>query len=881
MNRKIAVLFKDMVSDGRITVSHGKLAGMSASCGCETAGQEFCLCGDAPYRLEIEISDAMVGTGAYATLVSVKTECVGFSFFLRDVNAKHQIYIPQYDAAVTLAQDCRSYCDISADIENRCGKSILESIEAAPEESYEHCIDGIRKLESPTWLGTSRDFRIFEVGIRDYCAESWDTVSPRFFYINEKVPELGEANVEYCFMAGRGIGCEKNQTRRLEDGVLPILNVTGIDAEIRYNTRYFVTNEFSPLDAGHVRGTDMYAADAYGAGCMFTEKQQKRVDSVMDGELHREEETVMYIRIEVVNPCSVPRYSFVRIPDPLTFREYDDRGKYKFDLPRYDGKTGFGILANGKVFMAATLDGEPVPQEEMCVLIQPGEKIEYVFKLPHSPIGAERAAALIKNDYDLRFAECKAFWQGKLEGGAKISVPETRIDEMIRAGLLHIDIAYFGLEPDKPVVPIVGVYTAIGSESSPGEQFLDSMGKTRLAERALQYFVEKQHEDGFMQNFGGYMLETGFTLWSLGEHYRYGAGIEWAKSVAESVRKACEYTIRWREGNLDEKLRLKGYGMIDGKVADPNDPYHSFMLNSGAYAGFVGAADILEKIDPEASAKYRSLAIELKQDIRDSLVENMANSPVIPLGNGRWIPTVAPWTEYPGPLTLYAEGGNWYSHGTNTIRDILNVQYLILHGVIDPREQMAGFIADYFAEFLCSRNLAFSQPYYSPHCYNNLLRGEVKAFLSEFYNGFAALADRGTYSFWEHFFHASPHKLHEETWFLMRCRWMLYIEDGRDLKILPGVPRAWLQDGKAISVEGAKSHFGTLNCRVESRVGVGRIKASVSLEGGKMPEKLIVRIPHPCECTKAVSVSCGCYDAETETVTIEGFTGHVEFEVVF
>ena len=766
----------------------------------------------------------------------------------------------------------------SASLDRNTTRGTPARLAAAPEESYDHCLEGLRKLESPTWLGISRDIRIFEVGIRDYCAEIWDCVTPRLLYQFQKVAEMGESPVKYCFMAGRGIGCERNLSRRLEDGVLPIVNATSKDGDIVYRTRYFVTNESSPLDPSHVLGTDMYVADVHGVGHMLTPQQQERADRLREGELHRNEETVMYIRIEAVNTGCVPRYSFVRIPDPLSRREYSN---LQFVLPRYDGETGYGILSSGQVFMVATLNGKPVPQEEMCVLQQPGEKLEYVFKLPHSPISPERAAALAQNDYAARFAECKALWQGKLKQAARISVPETRIDEMIRAGLLHIDVAYFGREPDLPVVPIVGVYTAIGSESSPGMQFLDSMGMRQLAERALQFFVEKQHEDGFMQNFGGYMLETGFVLWSLGEHYRYGAGDEWAKSVAGSVKKACECTIKWRERSLGDHLKLKGYGMIDGKVADPNDPYHSYMLNSGAYAGFRGAADLLEKVDAQASAKYRTLAAEYRQNIRDSLMESLAASPVIPLGNGCWIPGVAPWTEYPGPLTLYAEGGKWYSHGTSTIRDILNVQYLILHGVVDPDEQAADFIANYFTEFLCQRNVAFSQPYYSPHVYNNLLRGEVKAFLSEFYNGFAALSDRGTYSFWEHFFHASPHKLHEETWFLMRCRWMLYLEDGCDLRLMPGVPRAWLQDGKRVSVDGVQSHFGRLSYQVQSLVGVNRIKVKVNLDGQRLPERLIVRIPHPCEGRKAVAVSCGRYDPAAETVTLEGFTGYQELEVVF
>ncbi|MEA4889525.1 MAG: hypothetical protein VB070_08710 [Clostridiaceae bacterium] len=878
MNQKIAILFQNPTAEGKILVYHGSLTGLNINPGKTGENGTFSSANRTSSRLTLTVGDVRNEAGAFATRIYVKTAEFGFSFFLRDVNRDFPIYIPQYGVVVTDADDRRSFDLVAGSIKTKGGQSELQKIAAAPEESFEHCIAGLRELQSPTWLGISRDIRIFEVGIRDYCAETWDCVSPKFFSIPEKSPELGDGPVKYCFMAGRGIGCEKNLERKLEDGVLPILNATSRDGDVVYQTRYFVTQEASPLDPEHVRGTDMYVADVHGAGHMLTPEQQKHTDLLLEQEIHRDEETVMYIRINVVNTGAVPRYSFVRIPDPLSFREY---AGYQFELPHYDGETGYGVLSNDKVFMIATLDGSPVPQEEMSVLILPGEQKTYLFKIPHAPISKARAEALAAQDAERRFAECKRFWQSKLIDAARISVPETRINDMIRAGLLHMDLAYFGLEPDKPVVPIVGVYTAIGSESSPGIQFLDAMNKCQLAERALQYFVEKQHDDGFIQNFGGYMLETGFALWSMGEHYRYGAGVKWAESVADCVKKACEYTIRWRESSLDESLRLKGYGMIDGKVADPNDLFHSFMLNSGAYAGFVAAADILEKVDPKASVKYRLIAETLKTDIRASLFESMAQSPVIPLGNGCWIPGCAPWTEYPGPLSLYAEGGKWYSHATSTIRDILGVQYLILHGVVNPHEQAADFIANYFAEFLCQRNVAFSQPYYSPHSYNNLCRGEVKAFLSEFYNGFAALADRNTYSFWEHFFHASPHKLHEETWFLMRCRWMLYLEDGQTLKLLPGVPRGWLKDGQSISAEGVRTCFGRLSFHVESQLAAGRIRVSVHMEGDHLPEKLLVRIPHPCEGARATAVSAGQYDEKTETVKVTPFKGDASFEVIF
>ncbi len=95
--------------------------------------------------------------------------------------------------------------------------------------------------------------------------------------------------------------------------------------------------------------------------------------------------------------------------------------------------------------------------------------------------------------------------------------------------------------------------------------------------------------------------------------------------------------------------------------------------------------------------------------------------------------------------------------------------------------------------------------------------GMVKPFLKTYYNTFSALADRETYTFWEHLYHASPHKTHEEAWFLMETRWMLYMEDGSTLRLLNTIPREWMEDGKTIELNDVQSYFGPLNRKSKVR----------------------------------------------------------------
>jgi len=174
----------------------------------------------------------------------------------------------------------------------------------------------------------------------------------------------------------------------------------------------------------------------------------------------------------------------------------------------------------------------------------------------------------------------------------------------------------------------------------------------------------------------------------------------------------------------------------------------------------------------------------------------------------------------------------------------------------------------------------FSQPYYSRHPIVHLRRGEVKPFLKAYYNTVASLADRQTYTFWEHYFGASPHKTHEEGWFLMDTRWMLYMEKGDTLELLGGVPRNYLESGKRIELKNVASYFGPVSLRVESRLDEGRIDATVECPADRRPKTVELRLPHPLG-RKRMWVKGGSYDPEKEMVRTALVGGRIEVSVGF
>ena len=827
--------------------------------------------------LLVSVYDARLQPGSFATIVTVRAE-QDFSFFLRDIRADYPVYIPEYQVAVTEGTDPRDYAQIVEAVTAKGRKSKIAQMESAPEETFQAAASHNRDMAVPIWLGLSRDIRMFEGRIHTLSdpGDPWDTIQPMYHHSPVFLPELEGAPVRYHYFAGRGVGCRREIHRRLEDGVLPILNVTVKDDEITYHQQMFVCPEISPLTREAVHGTHYLVADLYAkTPTARTPAQQQETDRYHEREIHQPEETVLFLQIRAENTSQAPKYAYLRIPQP----NVPLIAELAECVPQLE--KGLAFYDSGRVFMTATLNAEPAEDVEYAVLLAPGEHAVFEFRLPHTPISRERAEALMSVDYNQALTCCKAYWQQKLDQLAELSLPEKRIQEMMQAGFLHLDLICFGNEPEGPVAPTVGVYTPIGTESTPIIQYMESMGATNLARRAVTYFVKKQRPDGFMQNFSTYMSETGLGLWNIAQHYRYTKDRSWLRGVADHLVRGCDYIENWTKESMDESLRKRGYGMIFGKVADCAYPFHSFMLNATTYGGVKNCADVLNEIGDPNGARIAAFARTYLENIRQTLAESFAVAPLIPLADGSWCPAIAQWPQIAGPMCLFADGGKTFSHGM-MVECSENGGYDILYGTVAPDSAYGSFIVKMITELIALENTAFSQPYYSVHPYAHLLRGEVRSFLKEFYNNVCALADRETYTFWEHQYQESPHKTHEEAWFLMRCRWMLYLEDGQTLHFLPGVPRAWLEAGKTIRFARMRSPFGNLSLHLQSGISENRIDVTLQIDPleGMLPEKVTLRIPHPQE-KKATCVSEGLYDPDTETITLPSFQGQKNISVYF
>ncbi|MCQ2143184.1 MAG: hypothetical protein MJY56_03850 [Bacteroidales bacterium] len=818
------------------------------------------------------VSDALTASGPGATVVRVDAISGSFSFFLRDVPSESPIWIPEYGVVVLPGDDGRSYDEVVGAIEARGLVSKLDAIEAAPEMSFEEALSDARDMYCPIWLGIGRDMRKFEVieektSIEDF-AQTDKRVTPRRAFSTFTDPLASpERPLTYDYSFGRGMGPKECMKRSLEDNVLPIYHSETVDDELVYHTVSLVSFEKSELKMENIAGSDYMITDSYCPGRYFTPSQRTRLEEAFANAPVPDEEVVMYIHTTIENTASVPRYAFFKVPYAI------------FVGNKFDPETGMSYFPDGRVFCVSLIDGKPAANEEMTVLMKPGETIKVDYYLTHSPISRERAEVLAARSYDEVYAGCKAFWRTKLDSAAKIRVPEERIQDMIERGLLHFDLVTYGYEPDGALAANCGVYSPIGTESAPIIQYYESLGWLDQARRCLEYFLETQQEDGRIVNFFGYTIETGAVLWSVGEYYRYTHDVEWLREVKPALLKTCRYLMDWRAESMKPGNIGHGYGMVSGKVADPEDQFHQFMLNAYSWLGMDRMAEVFEAIGAAEAGEIRAVSDEWKGNILDAFRESLASSPVVPLTDGSWCPTCAPWAEMAQSRFFYQVPENYRSHGTFTTADcLLGPLHLMYAGLVAPDSVEGGMLLKYHRDLFFQGNSAFSQPYYSKHNTIQARLGMVKPFLDTYYNTVASHFDHETGTFWEHYFRLSPHKTHEEANFLMETRGMLWQEDGDTLYLFRVIPRAWMEDGKEIVLDGVRSYFGELSVRMTSKGG--RIEAEIDCSSEYKPGTVIIRMPHP-DGLKPASVSGGQYDAEKETVEIRDFNGHSTVSLIF
>jgi len=492
-------------------------------------------------------------------------------------------------------------------------------------------------------------------------------------------------------------------------------------------------------------------------------------------------------------------------------------------------------------------------------------------------IPAQRADLAARLDPARLRADTAAYWDAVLAPAMQVQTPDPFLNEVIRASQVRCLIAARNEAGGARIAPWIAAmsYGPLESEANAVIRGMDFMGHGEFARRSHDFFIHRYNTNGFLTT-GYTTFGTAWQLWTLGEHYQLHRDANWLSRVAPEILRVTDWIIR-----QTEKTRRPAAGpaspgaagnpeyglMPPGVMADWNSFACHFAMNAYYYAALREVGHAIADLPADRGGRRSAYLLDRAAELRANLLRayrwTQAQSPVLPLRDGTWIPHYPSQVHSPGKLADFFPGQD---AGRSWCYDVeLGAHQLIPTAVLDPRSREAGrmldhmedvqFLAEGWFDYPAAQNAldwfnlgGFSkvQPYYTRNCEVYALRDDVKPFLRSYCNALASLLNPEVLTFWEHFHHSGAwDKTHETGYFLHQTRTLLVTERGRELWLAPFTPAHWLADGQALTVRNAPTRFGPVSYTLRSRLADGWVHATIQPPEREAPHRIVLRLRTP------------------------------------
>jgi hypothetical protein len=456
-------------------------------------------------------------------------------------------------------------------------------------------------------------------------------------------------------------------------------------------------------------------------------------------------------------------------------------------------------------------------------------------------------------EFDQALNETAAFWNKLLNQDMVIRTPETRVNDAYRAWLMYnflnvpkIKGQYMIYDGRPFYEQVYGYSAALYCDA------LSQYGYGKDSEKYLESLFSTQQPDGEYLTIYG-TPDNGAMLFALAQHYVLSHDLGWFKTVAPKMIKSCEWISRSRAMTrvMQGGSKPLTYGLLPAGPAycDYQIPVYSYVSDSYNWLGMHEAALAFQEAGMVANGQEW---LRQANDYRDDILTSM-QAALVDVGGFKALP-VEPLTQ----RLLKQGGGDYYGliapgiletgiFGQNNVRGSWITRYMDERGGL-----LLGL--DRYAD-------GVDHAYTYGYALTQLRNGNIGKFLLTFYAMLAYGMSRGTYSAVE-VTHLPlgineltlPHT-YSNTQQLRMLRMMLVREEGDDLLLASGTPRAWLEAGDTISVQRAPTPYGLLSYNLAADTAGNQFRATIeplSAGTGSYPEhiKLWMRTPRADEKPK-------------------------------
>lgn len=588
-------------------------------------------------------------------------------------------------------------------------------------------------------------------------------------------------------------------------------------------------------------------------------------------------------------------------------------------------KSSDDVLWDGAVVLGVHQEGAgvKVTQYERALCFEadllPGQKKSFVLKLSTNKKGFNESelTTVRKLDYqsglDARAIELESI----LQKGTRIEVPEEAVNNIYKAQILYNQTQMVQAADRKYYMPVQGSWGVYPLEQMKQLITLDEFGYHDDVEKSLGYFLKLQEtrslpsavasaEDVFpytgtfeqsgweddsdstiygvlahqrkKEDSPAWKYGTGSILNTLAEHYYYSRDRTWLEAVAPAIVKACDWIVEVRKQTMH--LQPDGgkplqYGLMPADEADHRGKAnltYNLVTDAYSYEGLEHAAAALSDIGNPDGKRLLNEAALFRADILEAMRRTRRTDPdASPYPRSFNQPD--DWAVFAaGPLTLVDAG----LIDPNDAAFSSTERYLKTHTNLGVLGLMGG---------IYGRNPQLRGEHYmvigeDPYHYALTMRGEVEKAILVLYSSLAFGVDHDTLGAVERFdlYDRRYTPLFINSSGSMRIcnmiRRTLLFENEGNLTFLAVAPRRWLEAGKQIKIEGAVTHFGTVDFKAVSHVDTGRILVDIRLQIDRpdLLKTITLRIPHPLRAPIRKVIVNGSrsdgFNASKETISL-------------
>lgn len=510
-----------------------------------------------------------------------------------------------------------------------------------------------------------------------------------------------------------------------------------------------------------------------------------------------------------------------------------------------------GAFGNDKMNYTFVLGAGEETEYYFCLPFEPlaQNKVNDVSKSVHDaafePVAQNQVTDLSKAAYDEATAQVKAYWEGIVNRGMQINVPEQIVNEAYKTWhfnnflLVQEDISRRTYKTTDAPFFYEGIF---GYAAAMYLNTITSSGYFEEAKKCADMFLDLQWADGSISGVnrsnGVIPHQHGAVLHTISQIYRKERDKDWFGLVIPDLIRGCNWIINQRAKTMTGNRQAVTYGMLPAHRSnvDTGPGTQEYLGNAWCWAGLNEVATALREFGGEYANESKRLQREADA-YRSDLIASMDRATLVEDGLTFLPMDVKETTPYP----YLVENSKAFYYSILSSR-MLEAQ------IFDADDKRLTYIPDFLearkgiilgvTRFGGSNKLGYTAHFAAGYGITNLRLGRIDRSLLNFYGMLAYGMDRDLYATQEHdnfvdgkndgwYYARQPH-LHSTSELIRITNEMLLHEERNTIWLSRGVPRKWLEDGKVIEVKNAQTCFGAYSYRIESRAASGTINAEIT-----------------------------------------------------